>query len=211
MPPLAGRASFFQRKKHPRFVRPKSAAEELANRATHAAGALLALLALVVLVLRAEATGELLRVVSYAAFGVSLVLLYWASYAYHSARTEERRRVLKIADHAAIYVLIAGSYTPFMANVLGGQAGVNLLVVVWALAVLGVVFKFFFAHRFKLASTLVYLVMGWLVLFVGQAALQPCHLACFCARRKCMPRVRSLECDPLNVVSTAVALPGSMF
>ncbi|MCA2961572.1 MAG: hemolysin III family protein [Silvanigrellales bacterium] len=166
MPPLSRRALFFQRKKHPRFIRPKSAAEEFANRATHGAGALLALVALVVLVLRSEETGELLRVVSYAAFGVSLVLLYGASFAYHSARAEERRRVLKIADHAAIYLLIAGTYTPFMVNVLGGQAGVTLLVVVWTLAVLGVVFKFYFAHRFKLASTLVYLVMGWLVLFV---------------------------------------------
>jgi hemolysin III len=157
---------FFRRKKHPRFVRPKSEGEEIANRLTHGCGALFAVVALVVLLSRALASGETSRLVSYGAFGLSLVLLYAASYAYHSASDERRRRFFKIADHAAIYVLIAGSYTPFLANVLKGSTGGTLLVVVWILAVLGVVFKFYFAHRFKLASTLVYLVMGWLVLFV---------------------------------------------
>lgn len=169
MTTASSRTRFFHRKNHPRLpriVRPKSPHEELANRLTHGAGALLAVGALVLLVMKALEHGGPLHVGSYAAFGVSLVLLYGASYAYHSARNDAHRRLLKIADHAAIYVLIAGSYTPFMASVLGGTSGLTLLGVVWGLAVVGVVFKFFFAHRFKLVSTMVYLVMGWLVLFV---------------------------------------------
>jgi len=147
-----------KREKHPR--------EETANQITHAAGAVLSLVALVVLVLRAWDLPDTRILVSHALFGVSLCLLYTASFLYHSARDEKTRHRLKILDHSAIYVLIAGSYTPFMATVLTGTQGTVMLTVVWTLALLGVAFKTVFVHRFKIISTLVYLAMGWIVVFV---------------------------------------------
>jgi hemolysin III len=152
--------------KRVRVVRPKTPGEQAANQITHGAGVVLSLVAIVLLILRALPGGDSTRLISYVVFGVSMLILYVASLLYHSARTEKQSRLFKVFDHAAIYVLIAGSYTPFMATVLGGRDGAIMLTVVWTLAFMGVVFKLFFAHRFKLASTFVYLLMGWMVLLV---------------------------------------------
>ena len=154
------------RRRGPKVVRPKSPGEEKANQLTHGLGLVLSVLSLLLLYRAAEPSGDPSRVLSFLVFGLSISLLYFASFAYHSAKTESLKRRLKILDHAAIYVLIAGSYTPFMSHVLAGGQGRVLLYVVWILAALGLLFKFYFAHRFKLASTLIYLAMGWLVLFV---------------------------------------------
>jgi hemolysin III len=154
------------KKKRIRIVRAKSPSEELANQLTHGAGIALSLVAIVLLVKQAMTLGDGTSLVTHLIFGLSLLLLYSASFFYHSLRNEVWRRRLKVVDHAAIYILIAGTYTPFLMFPLLGTKGNLLLLIIWGLAFSGVVFKIFFAHRFKLASTLVYLAMGWLVLFV---------------------------------------------
>jgi hemolysin III len=138
--------------------------EELANRWTHAVGAMLSLVGLALLVVFAALYGDGWHLVSGAIFGTTLVLLYTASTAYHSARGESRKQLLRKLDHAAIFLLIAGSYTPFVLVTLRGPWGWSLFGVVWGLAAVGVTMKFWLAGRFPLISTVIYVAMGWLVL-----------------------------------------------
>jgi hemolysin III len=143
---------------------PYSDREELANRATHAVGAALSVAGLVLLVVFATWRGNAWHVVSTGIFGIALVLLYTASTLYHSFRSARLKAILQKFDHAAIFLLIAGSYTPFLLVTLRGPWGWSLFGVVWGLALIGVTLKFWFAGRFRLASTLIYLGMGWLVI-----------------------------------------------
>ncbi len=136
--------------------------EDLWSAVTHGAGTLLSVAGLVLLVLRAAGTGDPWIIVSFAIFGSSAVLLYGASTLYHSRAHTPSRHIFKKIDHALIFVLIAGTYTPFLLISLRGPWGWSLFGVIWGLAVLGIVFKVFFAGRFRLASTLIYLGMGWL-------------------------------------------------
>lgn len=139
-------------------------AEELANRLTHGVGALLGVAGLVLLVVHSSLHGDAWHVVSTAIFGTTLVLLYTASTLYHSFSNEAARRLLRKFDHAAIFLLIAGTYTPFMLVTLRGPWGWSLFGVVWGLAVVGVAMKFWFAGRFRVVSTGICLAMGWLVM-----------------------------------------------
>jgi hemolysin III len=141
--------------------------EELANALTHGAGAVASAIALAVLVVLAARAGDPWKVVSVAIFGTTLLLLYLASTVYHAARKPRVKARLKVLDHCAIYLLIAGTYTPFTIGVLRGGWGWALFGVVWGLAVAGVVFKMFFTGRFNLASTLVYIGMGWIALIAA--------------------------------------------
>jgi hemolysin III len=138
--------------------------EELANSLTHGLGAVLSVAGLVLMVVFAGRHGDAWHVVSTAIFGTTLVLLYTASTLYHSLRGEQLKVLLQKFDHAAIFLLIAGSYTPFVLVTLRGPWGWNLFGVVWGLAVAGVTIKFWLAGRFKLLSTLIYVAMGWLVM-----------------------------------------------
>jgi len=138
--------------------------EERANQVTHGLGAVLGVVGLVLLVEASVRHGDAWHVVSTAVFGAMLVLLYTISTLYHSFSAERTREVLRKFDHAAIFLLIAGTYTPFVLVTLRGPWGWSLFGVVWGLALLGVVLKFWFAGRFRVASTLIYLAMGWLVL-----------------------------------------------
>ncbi len=138
--------------------------EELANSLTHGLGAVLSGAGLVLLVFKSAHYGDAWHIVSTAIFSASLVLLYSASTLYHSFRSERTKQVLQKFDHAAIFLLIAGTYTPFVLVTLRGPWGWSLFGVVWGLAIIGVTLKFWFAGRFRLASTLIYLAMGWLVL-----------------------------------------------
>ncbi|HEU0051638.1 MAG TPA: hemolysin III family protein [Longimicrobium sp.] len=137
--------------------------EELANALTHGAGALASLVGATVLVTLAAVGGDAWKVVSSAVFGATLVLLYTASTLYHAARGATARARLKGVDHGAIYLLIAGTYTPFTLLGLRGGWGWSLFGVAWGLAVAGVVFKLFFTGRFPRVSTALYLAMGWMV------------------------------------------------
>jgi hemolysin III len=137
--------------------------EELANSLTHGLGAVLSVAGLVLLTVYSALYGNVWHVVSTAIFGVTLVLLYSASTVYHSLGGESLKPLLQRFDHAAIFLLIAGSYTPFVLVPLRGPWGWSLFGIVWGLAVVGVALKFWFAGRFKLVSTLIYIGMGWLV------------------------------------------------
>lgn len=137
--------------------------EERLNIYSHLLGALLSVVATVLLVLKAGE--DLSSLMAYVVFGISMVLLYCASTLYHSARDPKRRFKLKILDHAAIYLLIAGTYTPFTVIGLKDHQGLWILLLVWSLALIGVVFKLFFTGKFKLFSTLLYVGMGWIVVF----------------------------------------------
>lgn len=137
--------------------------EELANRLTHGVAAALSLAGLVLLVVYSALHGDAWHIVSTAIYGTTLVLLYTTSTVYHSVGARWRLLWQRF-DHAAIFLLIAGTYTPFVLGPLRGTWGWSLFAVVWGLALAGIVLKFRFAGRFDVLSTLVYLVMGWLVL-----------------------------------------------
>ncbi len=138
--------------------------DEVANALTHALGVALALSGMAVLVTLASLHHSARQIISYSIYGVSRVLLYAISTAYHGVRVPRAKRVLRILDHAAIYLLIAGTYTPFALISLRGAWGWSMLGIIWALAATGVVFKVFFIGRFPRVSVVVYLAMGWLAL-----------------------------------------------
>jgi hemolysin III len=140
--------------------------EEKLNAITHGAGAILALAGLVILTVAACLHGSVWHIVSFSVYGASLFLLYLASTLYHSFSNEKLKHIFKIFDHSAIYLLIAGTYTPFALILLHGKIGWIIFSVIWGLAALGIVLKIFFVKRFKLLSTLCYLFMGWLLLVV---------------------------------------------
>ncbi|MGQ0816068.1 MAG: PAQR family membrane homeostasis protein TrhA [Gemmatimonadota bacterium] len=137
--------------------------EELINTATHAAGiAASALGGALLIVLAADGGARLITGVS--VFVATLLVLYSASTLYHAARNETVRGRLKVFDHAAIYLLIAGTYTPFTLSGLRGAWGWSLFGVIWGLAAAGVVFKLFLTGRYRRLSTAIYIAMGWIVL-----------------------------------------------
>lgn len=138
--------------------------EELANSLTHGLGVVLSVAGLVLLVLFSARYGDAWHVASTAIFGSTLLLLYVSSTLYHSFRDARIKQLLQKLDHAAIFLLIAGTYTPFVLVTLRGPWGWSLFGIVWGLAIIGVVLKFWLAGRFRLVSTLIYLGMGWLVL-----------------------------------------------
>ena len=137
--------------------------EELINSITHGVGLALSVAGLVVLVTLAALKGTAWHIVGCSVYGATLVLLYSASTLYHSMRSPRLKRFFRIIDHASIYLLIAGTYTPFTLVNLRGGWGWTLFGLVWGLAALGILFKIFFVGRFPIASTAVYLLMGWLV------------------------------------------------
>jgi hemolysin III len=120
---------------------------------------------LILLLLQALPTGDLVYTISVAVFGLSLVLLYAASTLYHSAKDPAIRKRWRTADHAAIYVLIAGTYTPFCLVVLPGMLGNTIFAIAWSMAIAGIAMKLFFTGRFKRLSTATYVAMGWVVMF----------------------------------------------
>ena len=140
--------------------------EELANFISHAAGGVLSVAALVILIIRAVSLGNTLDIVSIAIFGTALVLMYTTSSIFHALKWNKAKEVFEILDHSVIYVLIASTYTPFLLIIVGGKEGITLLVIEWLICILGIVFKSFFVQKFVVFSTLLYIIMGWLVVFV---------------------------------------------
>ena len=138
--------------------------EEIANTITHGIGVGLSIAGLVLLVVRAAIHGDAWQVTSFAIYGSSLILLYLASTLYHGFRSERVKRILRLLDHSAIYLLIAGTYTPFVLVTLRGPWGWTLFGIIWGLALLGVTFKLIFGHRYEMLSTVFYLLMGWVVI-----------------------------------------------
>jgi len=143
-----------------------SPAEEMVNIVSHAVGALLSTLALVLLILRATQESGIKPLVSFTVFGSSLVLLYATSTLYHCCKNPVLRRKLRIFDHVTILVLIAGTYTPFSLITLQGRVGWLIFAVSWGLALAGTGLKLFYTGRYKVVSTRLYVLMGWLVIFI---------------------------------------------
>lgn len=139
-----------------------SLGEEIANGVTHGVGAALSIAGLVILVTLASFYGDTRRIVCFSIYGASLVLLFLSSTFYHSFRSPKLKRVFKQIDHSAIYLLIAGSYTPFTLVSIRGGWGWTLFGLIWGFTIAGVTLKFFYLYRFRVLSVLFYLAMGWL-------------------------------------------------
>ncbi len=140
-----------------------SVEEEIAHTITHGIGVLLSVAGMAVLVAFASLNGDVWHIVSGSIFGAALVILYSASTLYHGVTNPRAKRVLQQLDHAAIYLLIAGSYTPFLLVNLRGVWGWSLLVLIWSIAIIGIALEFIDARRFKRLSLWLYLGLGWIV------------------------------------------------
>ncbi|MHC1703967.1 MAG: hemolysin III family protein [Tenuifilaceae bacterium] len=139
--------------------------EERINVVSHALGFFLSIFAFILLTIRAIMHGGIMHLISFPIFGLSLILLYTASTLYHNSKNPETRSKLKIIDHASIYVLIAGTYTPFTLITLSGTTGWVIFGITWGAALVGIILKLFFTGRFSIASTAMYVLMGWVVVF----------------------------------------------
>ena len=148
--------------------RPQTPGEEIANSICHGIGLLAALGGAPVLIWAALQRGDTAGVAGATVFATTMVLLYLTSTLFHALPPNRAKRVFQILDHAAIYLLIAGTYTPFTLGVLRGDVGWTLFVIVWALAIAGTVFKVCVGARYNTASTLLYLAMGWVVLIAAE-------------------------------------------
>ncbi len=137
--------------------------EERINVITHAIGFVMSIAALTLLVVFASLKGTVWHIVSFAIYGASLVILYFASTVFHLSENQKVRNHLNIFDHAAIFLLIAGTYTPFALVTLHGPWGWTIFGIVWGLAIAGIVLKLFYTGRFNTLSTLMYIAMGWLI------------------------------------------------
>ena len=136
--------------------------EELANSITHGLGIALSVAGLVILVVLSAIHGNAWHVVSCAIYGATMILLYTASTLYHSFQNPNVKRIMRVLDHSSIYLLIAGTYTPFTLVTLHGPWGWSLFGVVWGLAMAGIAFKVYFTGRFPKISTIIYVGMGWI-------------------------------------------------
>ncbi len=139
-----------------------SLGEEIANSVTHGAGLVAFAIGLPILVATAAQRGDALQVIGCSVFATCLVLLYAASTIYHALPQSRAKQIFRVADHIAIYLVIAGSYTPFLLGVLRGPFGWTLCAVIWGLAALGILHKLLLGMRFPHLSTAFYLAMGWL-------------------------------------------------
>jgi len=138
--------------------------EEKLNVISHAIGLVLAVVGTVFLLMKSFAMGDTMAVIGSLVFGLSMITLYAASTLYHKS-SSSKREYLRVFDHASIYLLIAGTYTPFTLVSLNGQVGWILFGVTWSFAIAGVILKLFYTGRYNLVSTLMYAIMGWLIVF----------------------------------------------
>lgn len=148
----------------PKPMRTQTKVEEQLNAISHGIGALLGIAGLILLITLREKDVEW-SLFSVLVYGLSIIILFTASTLYHSFTDEKKKHIFRIIDHISIYLLIAGSYTPVLLLSLNESLGWTLFWIVWGIAAFGVVLKTFFTGRFELFSTLLYLVMGWLIVF----------------------------------------------
>ncbi len=138
--------------------------EEILNVITHGLGFLLSVAALVILVVFASIRGNAWHIVSFSIYGASLATLYLASTLFHMTRKQKLRNKLNIFDHAAIYFLIAGTYTPFLLVTIRGPWGWSLFGIIWGLAIVGIIMKLKYIGKYDILSALIYVIMGWLII-----------------------------------------------
>ena len=169
-----GHNMFKKKEKKPKdkkltFYSPK---EELANSLSHGLALLLAILGTINLVIKASLYGDMLNLISVNIFGGSMIILFASSTVYHAVYNEDLKHLCRIVDHSAIYILIAGTYTPVALVLLPGAWGWTLFGINWGLAILGVVLKIFYTGKFDKISTIVYLLMGWLAVVAGKFIIE---------------------------------------
>jgi hemolysin III len=153
--------------------------EEIANAITHGIGALLSIPALIMLIGRSMNEDNSLALASSIVFGTSMFILYLCSTLMHSIHHHKVRKLFKILDHSAIYILIAGTYTPFLLLTIKGTLGWILFGIIWTIAICGVVFKSLFIGRFTIISTICYIGMGWLIVVAIKPLYDGLELAGF--------------------------------
>ncbi|RKY90223.1 MAG: hemolysin D [Ignavibacteriae bacterium] len=139
--------------------------EERINIISHAIGFILSVAALILLVMRANLHGDIWHIISFSIFGMSLIILYAASTIYHSTTKPELRSRLRIIDHASIFILIAGTYTPFTLVTLSGTIGWVIFGTSWGLALTGIILKLFFTGKYKIFSTIMYILISLIIVF----------------------------------------------
>jgi hemolysin III len=148
-----------------------SVAEEIVNSITHGIGVLLSIAALVILVVMASLHGNAWHIVSFAIFGASLIILYTSSTLYHSFTGVKVKNVFARLDHASIFVLIAGTYTPILLTTLRGLLGWILFGIIWGTAITGIVIRSIYLHKFRKLMVAVYMIMGWLFVFALKSVM----------------------------------------
>ncbi|SET20123.1 MULTISPECIES: PAQR family membrane homeostasis protein TrhA [Marinobacter] len=141
--------------------------EEWLNSVTHGLAAILSVIGTIVLVMAAGQMGDAWKVTSFSIFGATLVLLYLSSAFYHGSKNPKLKSAFKTLDHCAIFLLIAGTYTPFLLVNMRGTVGWTFFSIIWSLALTGVILKVVFRHRFRLVRVGIYLLMGWLIVFAS--------------------------------------------
>ena len=152
-----------------KMIKPYTIGEEISHSVTHAVGTALSIAGLVISVVMAARTGDALKVLSFVIFGVSMILLYTSSTLYHAFTHKKTKNVFRYMDHIAIFILIAGTYTPIALILLKGAWGWTLFGLAWGFAIAGIVYQAVFLNRFKWISISIYLGMGWLAV----VAIQP--------------------------------------
>jgi hemolysin III len=155
-----------------RLERTPTAGEEIANSLSHGIGLALAIAATPILIIAALRYGSAWNLIGVSVFAASMMMLYSASTLYHALRHDKAKRFFRMLDHSAIFLLIAGTYTPFTLGILRGPWGWTLLALIWGLAALGLTLKAIFGTRFNKLSVVLYLLMGWLVVIAAPQVLR---------------------------------------
>ncbi|HID37145.1 MAG TPA: hemolysin D [Ghiorsea sp.] len=146
--------------------------EEGINVYSHVLGIILSVVGLITLIIRAASYGDVWQLVSVSIYGISLIILFTASSVYHASKDAVIRSRLRVFDHASIYVMIAGTYTPFTLVTLSGTVGWTIFGITWGMAIIGIVLKLFYTGHFKILSTAMYLLMGWMIVFAIQSLVE---------------------------------------
>lgn len=152
--------------------RAQSFGEEVANTITHGFGALCSIVALMLMLILSVEDADPWRIAGVTVFGMALILMYMASTLYHAIPHPSAKRLLRVLDHCAIYLLIAGTYTPFLLVFMRGNWGWTLFFTLWSIAILGCGFKLFYTGKWDFISTLFYIAMGWMALLTIKPALE---------------------------------------
>ncbi|MEK6335285.1 MAG: hemolysin III family protein [Acidobacteriota bacterium] len=161
----------------PTLHRQPTVGEEVANSLSHGIGLLLAIIATPILIIAASRYGTVWNVVGMAVFAASMIALYFSSTLYHALRNEKAKRFFRLLDHGAIFLLIAGTYTPFTLGVMRGPWGWTLFGLIWGLAIVGLTMKAIFGTRYGFLSVVLYLTMGWLVVIAAPEVIQKVPLS----------------------------------
>ena len=155
-----------KKNKKERITLPKyTLGEELISSISHGIGALLSIAALVLCIVTSAKNGNVLAIISSCIYGSSLIILYLMSCLYHALARNKAKKVFRVFDHCSIFLLIAGSYTPFLLITVGGIKGIIMMIIMWTSAILGIIFNSINLEKYDKMSFVLYLIMGWMVIF----------------------------------------------